>query len=610
MSKSLEAITRHFESNRLSRIIVSCFIIGSVFAYLLLTTWQQWGDILVDTSREMWVPLQILEGKVLYKDIYWFHGFLPAYLIALLYKIFGVHLHTLIGCGIATALLMCFSLYKLSRIFMDEIASVVIVANFCFAFAFNGSDYLSINNYILPYSFASTLCMLFISASLYYFIKYIESERPVHLLVWSIFLALASFSRPETVLPVWIVFVVCGLFVKNRGYKSRLFFLVLPVVLSTAVYGITLHKMQAIEGFSETLVERVMFAVKGKDPFAVWVSGYDDLAYNVFLIFKSFLFHLLVVAGLCFGSHLVTRYIAGNGRKRINLVSGITAIVITLIFAFKFIGNSEQHIKYFGSPDLQYRSIPLVLVIALLLSVVNMLKGNEYKYNHKLFTTAFVALMLVSKIFFNATSCPYGFYLLNIGLVVYYIFFINLMPVVNRKFYPASTDRISYYSLLLVFVCLSLASWGLSANVYAKKSLKIDSGKGTVYSFNDERSISYWDTVDYLKRNTQENDTLVVFPEGASINFYSGRPNPTKYYLFSPVDLEKIGENTVINQLNQNRVAYIAIVHGPYAPFGVDYGFKLSAWIHENYTPVFQFGFEPFGPEQCWTLLLKRKDLN
>lgn len=610
MIKLLNTITEYFESNRWCRILLSCTIIAAVFLYLLITTWHQWGDLLVDTSRELWVPLQIMQGKVLYKDIYWFHGFLPPYAIAFLYKIFGVSVNTLIGCGIVIALLMCFCLHKLSRIFMTEVASVVLVANFCFAFAFHGSDYLSVNNYILPYSFASTFCMLFISASLYYFIKFIDTEKTAHLTAWALLLSLAFLARPETTLSVWIVFSICGLLVKNTEYKTRFILLASPVVLSTAIYGIVLYSQQALDGFRETLIGSVMFALKGDDPFAVWVAGYDDVANNSMMIMKSFSCHLIVVAGLCFGSHLATRPFGGGVRKLINVITGFAVIIVTLVFAFRFIGISEQQVRMFGTPDFQLRSIPLVIAISLLWSAINLLRGNDYKNNHKLFTIAFVALMLVSKIILNAASCPYGFYLLNVGLVVYYVFFINLMTTINKIFFPSSAGRLQYYSLLLTFICLFIASWGISASVYAKKNLKIDSGKGTVYSFNDERSVSYWDTVDYLKRNTQENDTLVVFPEGASINFYSGRTNPLKYYLFCMFDVEKIGENRIIDQLNQNRVSYIAIVHGPYAPFGVDYGFKLSAWIYENYTPVFQFGFEPFGPEQCWTLLLKRKDLN
>jgi len=598
MIKRLDALTGHLESNRNSRTLISLFVMAAILAYLLMATWYKCGDLIIDTSRELWVPLQILNGKVLYNDLYYFHGPLPAYSMAFLFKIFGANLNVLIGCGIVITLLVCFCVYKVSRFFLPESAAVVVVANFCFVFAFGVNIYVTIANYILPYSFASTFCILFIIVALYYFLKYIESERGGYLTGWLIFLTLASLARPDTALSVWGAFVVSGLLVRNGGYKARLIMLLSPLALSLAIYCIALYVMQAFGGFKETLLDSMLFALRGKDSFTVTAAGFDDIANKMLLIGKSFLYHLLALAGVSSGAQLITRSVTGGGKKLIQLTSGVTVLVVTIALAAIFIGYQA---------DLQYRCLPLIILISLVLSAVKMLRGDDYKKNHKLFTLSIVSLMLASKIFLNARMSPYGFYLLTVGLIVYYIYFFNLMAVINRKCFQATSGRLHYVSLLLMFIALFMTSWGVSANIYANKILEVDSGKGVVRSFNDERSIAYWDTVNYLKKNSLENESLVVFPEGASINFYSGRTNPLKYYFFLQGDLEKIGDNTLINQLYENRVNYIAIVHGARDTFGIGYGTTLLSWIYENYEHVEQFGETPYGDDQFWIQILKRK---
>jgi hypothetical protein len=240
-----------------------------------------------------------------------------------------------------------------------------------------------------------------------------------------------------------------------------------------------------------------------------------------------------------------------------------------------------------------------------------MIRYDDYRNNHKLFTLCFVALVLVAKIFFNATLFPYGFYLLNIGLIGYYLFFTKLMTAVSRRYFQTGTERISYVFLVLTFIALFMTSWAESAKIYSNKIIKIDTGKGVVNCFNDERTEAYWSAAQYLKNFTNKDDTLVVFPEGASLNFYAERANPTKYILFYPGDIGKIGEERLIGELRNHKVSYIAILNAvdkDMLSFGEGYGGNLASWIRDNYEKAAQFGTTPFEVNKFWILILKRKD--
>ena len=67
----------------------------------LLIFCGHYSGILIDFGREVYYPEQILQGKVLYKDLFNIYGPLSYQINALLYKIFGAKLSTLYlsGCS-------------------------------------------------------------------------------------------------------------------------------------------------------------------------------------------------------------------------------------------------------------------------------------------------------------------------------------------------------------------------------------------------------------------------------------------------------------------------------------------------------------------------------
>jgi len=56
---------------------------------LAMVSWQKWQDLLVDFGQQVYVPWQLAEGQILYRDIFYIYGPLSSYLHALLFKIIG-----------------------------------------------------------------------------------------------------------------------------------------------------------------------------------------------------------------------------------------------------------------------------------------------------------------------------------------------------------------------------------------------------------------------------------------------------------------------------------------------------------------------------------------
>src|SRR5262245_32872347 len=68
---------------------------------MAIWSWGTWPDVLVDFGRELYVPWQLAQGKVLYRDIAHFNGPLSSYVNALWFSLFGVSLRTIVLCNIA-----------------------------------------------------------------------------------------------------------------------------------------------------------------------------------------------------------------------------------------------------------------------------------------------------------------------------------------------------------------------------------------------------------------------------------------------------------------------------------------------------------------------------
>lgn len=81
------------------------------WAVRMYATWAAWGDLTIDSGHEMYVPVVLLEGKTLYRDIWYMHGPLGPYLNSYLYHFFGIHLNVLYWAGSLTALACAVLLY-------------------------------------------------------------------------------------------------------------------------------------------------------------------------------------------------------------------------------------------------------------------------------------------------------------------------------------------------------------------------------------------------------------------------------------------------------------------------------------------------------------------
>jgi hypothetical protein len=287
--------------------------------------------------------------------------------------------------------------------------------------------------------------------------------------------------------------------------------------------------------------------------------------------------------------------------------AGFFRIAAPTLFAFAAFLITRSYMETFS----QYSCMPLLLLLGLVFWARRMVSAKYNKKYLALFTIFLIALLLTLRILLNTTPYNYGFFLLNISIVCYYIFF----AVIFKDFLAGRVkfdDNIYLPGLFVFFILLIIPHWQVSSNMYANKNVMIQTSGGAIACFDSQRSMRFWSAVEYLKKNSSCNDSVVAFPEGASFNFFANRPYPLKYHTFLPHDIESVGEGKIVSELDNSHTAYVILLtrdtseYGG-SSFGFDYAKRLYAWILDNYEAVKQFGPVPNTTSEFGLMILKRR---
>ena len=138
----------------------------------------------IDTGRELYIPLRMLNGEVLYRDIVNIYGALAYQVNALLYMVFGVNLNALRIFGVLNStliiwifMLICGEIFPKKNDIAEkseqngvwQFAAIPLVVGVCSLGTFN---------YTLPYSFAMTYGLSAFLASVLFFIKFVKNDNP------------------------------------------------------------------------------------------------------------------------------------------------------------------------------------------------------------------------------------------------------------------------------------------------------------------------------------------------------------------------------------------------------------------------------------------------
>src|SRR5215470_11981440 len=186
-----------------------------VFAAMMAASWRRWISLVTDSGREMDLPLRLMNGELLYRDVHYLYPPLSPYFNSLLYRIFGAHLDVLQAGGAICAALVVMMCYRIARRLMTPSESALAVIAVILVCVFKPTG-----NLIWPYAFAALHSMVFALGALLLALRYAENETRRELVAAGVLIGLAAITKQEFALAAACAVAAAVVWLRRADFKT------------------------------------------------------------------------------------------------------------------------------------------------------------------------------------------------------------------------------------------------------------------------------------------------------------------------------------------------------------------------------------------------------
>jgi len=554
----VEKIKRFLIANKKDAIYMSCLFL--VFMISALIIGRIYGELFIDCGREAYLPQAMLQGKVLFKDIFGMYNPLSYQINAVLYFIFGANFNTLYLASYINAILMLFGMYFISRIFINQFYSFVFCITVMAIYVFGNIWVIS---YIYPYSFAMIYATTAFVYSVLLFLYYMKTNNK-KLLFSSFLLYGVSFAnKPEYLLPIVPMIIV--MFLRKENVKS--FIISIASFLAPELFSFLIL---AIQGFRfDDLVNylnfcRAFFSTEEQMFYTSKILAQPWSIYKIKACFQDFgmLFIYIFVGCL---------YFCLFYRDKLTRIAGILFIPAFFTFTREHIYITE------GTNPFSWVIIASLIILYLKVEKINDVKDKLYIF------LIIVGILSTARINFLLNSkFSYGIYCL-LPILVAWIFFVSTNFKILERF------KYKQYTALALLALAFMYLYNVEFS-YSPSRTKLETAKGTIYPDTHNTKL-FKKMIVWVDKNTSPNDSVLVIPEGIMLNYVTGRPTKLKYYHLIPNHIAALGEKNIVKGLKKDKPDYIIVNNIEYAMYGKslickDFGQRICKFINDNYELV------------------------
>ncbi len=577
----------------LAQIAITLTFLGLTFA-----TWAHWGNVRIDCGREIYVPASIIQGKMLYRDLWYLYGPLAPYTTALLFVIFGVHLSVLYGLGLSITLAFALLSFSLSRRFLPPFAAFLI----SFVFLIQGF-HPTLFNYVLPYSYAATLGSLLSLACLYFLVRDILAERGPNILLAGLNAGLALLCKQEFGVACYLVLLFV-LVIRTRIEHSmkwcvqRTVALLPGMLICFAIYGWFILKTSTrfilMENFQQIPGSFFMRTFGSK-----WLVD-TGLGFHWSVILLS------LASALFFATSWL--FLAKAMRSFLVLLWLLFALSILCVVAW-FLGFTWTDVP--RMPLIRELVFPhgMAWLVSLLLvwKLLEYLRGHSKESSLALAVVAFFALASGARILFRVSYTGYAIYYNAFFFLPALIFLWKAIQRLLRDLPLKRQNRIFNALLLVQGIALTLYLIPHPGQLPARLSTPL----GTIFTYPSEADL-YPKIISFIQEEKKRGKRVLILPEETLLYTLSGTEAPTRWYQLTPGILDPQQEELYIQQTDRSEIDFIllsnrsSIEYGvPF--FGLDYDRKVYRWIEQNYEVVGEEGHFIRRPMASFSMLIYRR---
>lgn len=557
-----------------------------VYLLLVAVSWKRWVNPIVDCGREMYLPWQIAEGKMLYRDLFFMYGPLVPYWHALLFKVLGVHLNVLYAVGLTLVALQAGLIFVIARRLLSTTFALLAPMLFMTQFAFRPT----LGNLVFPYSFNAEYASVLNLIALWLVLRHSEQKLAGKPLVCAGLCVGLSLLAKQEIGVAGLIFLLIFAVVSIRNSRSAIRDFIAPAGITIALpllgygwfasqigFGSLLHDYlwpREILGqmkFFEQYVVGTLFAPRA----VLYLAGLALLGAGA-------------LSAILFGAWAASRYL-----HRVAGTVWIFLVALPLIIS----DFSDPFFRFLELNHIHAGNI-LLLFIALIVA---------FRSRSTLLWITLFAIVSAWRAPLFAGISAYSSFFMPASIIVFLWLWTEWIPRLWPKIDIATWQR----HAAIVFSILCALHIGRTVAIsHTQLTYPLSTQRGSMFVHRDIGPVLK-ETADFILAKTKPNEPLLLFPEEASLYFLCDRHSPSKYYQFAPALIANAREEQcLINDADAAKVRIVTVSNRatteygkPY--FGLDYYPRIREWLLANFHLVKTIGnstraVPPPPPSRYW----------
>ncbi len=555
---------------------------------MLLLSWRRWADLIIDYGREVYVPWQLSQGSLLYRDVSSFYGPLSSYWNSVLFRVFGESLSSIQFFNILLIAVLAYFIYRLFEREDDKLTPAAVSIVFLVLFALGKHFNLGSYNYVAPYSHELVHGLFLSFAAIYALRLYVRSNKAVWIFLAGLLTGLVLLTKMEVAISaVLAIFPGFAFALWRRGEGERIlrrFALLvagaaLPVLLFIGYFSIYMGPVDAFRSvFSSWTV--VAGTNISSSKFYKAVTGLDKLQENIngMLVAASWFLFLLIP--------LTINYL---------LRKNAFARKYGGLFSFVAVGGIMAYFRARIPWDLIFWPLPLFMAAIAAFYGLKLLTGRseEPSRDIPLFALSVFSGALLLKIVFITRIYGYGFVLaMPATLLVIYFLMSEIPEGLSRRWAGGTIFRYSVFAAVCVLVSVYAVK---SYRLYSMMDYAVGEGGDTIIASGHYGGKGVDILLEQIDKVMAPEDDFVIMPEGVLLNYLSRRKNPTEFITFLPTDMTIYGEDRLLSALQTTNPDYIILISRDTIEYGVHYlgqgyGDNIFNFVKNGYSDVVRIG--------------------
>ena len=468
-----------------------------------------------------------MNGFVPYKDINLIYFPLGYYINALLYKIFGISIYTLICSQTFFSILYMLGFYFLSKEFLNKTTSLLLTLLVIVSCIFADNDLFS---FIFPYSFATSYGVFTTFFAIFWFVKLFKTNNLKYLHLSALAVSFAICCKLEFFIAPVIFIIGLILYKKlpiKEYLKTALIMLIFPVITFTILIlqGVStediISSMKFGADFANTPVMSKFLSFTGVYPFEIIKS---------LKIFIQYIPHIFIT--------LILSIIAFLLENKFSKKFFLPLFAIIILFY-----NYQNNFVYSC-----WLILPYITLIILFLKYKDLIKNKPVLF------IIISAILMGQRVFFKLILYLYG----TFSFPLYILSLCILIKLFAPKFIFNIEIKKFINFLLIILICI------FSMKLIIKKydnNFILNTHKSNIYT-NEIYGRVLSDSINYINNNTNKNDTILALPEGTLINFLTDRKVDMHCFMMDRLYHDAYGEENARDIIAKTNSDYILLIEG------------------------------------------------